>query len=90
LARGDAIAARRIQPDGDVAFAGEKVFLERRRCDVVVEPALFGDDAVEIENAGACIGIPRPVPEAIDGNQPLSKVSVVMSVNGNTFCIQRR
>nr|DAU01013.1 MAG TPA: hypothetical protein [Caudoviricetes sp.] len=64
LRRGHAVAARRIDPDGNGAAARGQLRLESRRRDLIVEPAFLGNGPFQPQNARVRRGfVPDPVPE---------------------------
>jgi len=51
LCRRHAVAARRVDPHGDVARAAVQLILKKLRRDVIVKPAIFRDGAAQFQDA---------------------------------------
>ena len=47
LRRSNAVAAGRVDPDGDIPGAGHQLILEKLRRDGIVKPAFLGDGPVQ-------------------------------------------
>lgn len=66
LACRDAVAARAVDPDDNIAVPGEKLIAEHLRCDVVVKPAFLRDGSVQLKDSFLCgirVRLVDPVPE---------------------------
>ena len=66
LCRGNTVASGRVDPYSYIALARKKLVLEKLRCNIIVEPALLSDGAVE-EQGSLCVRlILRPLPELLN------------------------
>ena len=69
LSRRHAVAAGRIDPDGDVPVPGHQLLLEKLGRDVIVKPAFLGDGAVQIQRpfrrSRLRLGLILPLPKLL-------------------------
>ena len=74
LSRRHAVAAGRIDPDGDVPVPGHQLLFEKLGCDVIVKPAFLGDGAVQIQRpfrrSRLRLGLILPLPKLLHRHFP--------------------